>query len=69
MIREYGNDTAFPRDIRAFLVSTIWLYKVLYDAANILYELCNYCLLSAGVLRTFTDRNTFIWVMKFSQIF
>lgn len=42
---------------------------MLYDAANTVYELYNYCLLSARVLRTFASRNTFIWIMKFSQTF
>lgn len=69
VVREYANDAAFPRDIHVFLVSTIWLYKMLYDAANAVYELYNCYLLSVKVLRTFTNRSTFIRVMKFSQTF
>lgn len=60
MIREYRNDTAFPQDIHVFLVSAIWLSEMLYDAANTVYELYNYCLLSASILRTFTNRSNFI---------
>lgn len=55
VVGECKSDTAFAPGIHAFLVTTIWLYKMLYDAANTVYELYNYCLLSARNLRTLTE--------------